>query len=379
MNKLVGITGSGMIGRDPFDPYCWSGSSRNLFLALQHLNALEDAFGVEATDFKRYLLLAKNFQTNKRFWRSKFNLDPVYYSALTQAVKKQITQYNDVSFLQLGAIYDVPSLVNGKKCFSYHDGNVAQLMKSPIFPKQLLPYAQKAFEWEKRIYDKLDKIFAMSEYLRQSFINDFDLSPDKVINVGVGANFEVPETLPNKDYSNKEILFIGADFNRKGGELLVRAFKQICQTHQDAILHIVGPRQTPEILNKVHCSNIEYHGFLSRAVPIQREKFFSLMERCTLQVLPSLYEPFGIAILESMVYGMPCIATNKWAFPEMICPGKTGTLVEPNDLDNLVFAIDSYLGDSTMREQHGAAAREFVMQNYSWDKVAQKITQQANE
>lgn len=378
MTKIVGIVGSGMIGRDPFDPHCWSGSSRNLFLALQKANILEDAFGVEASKIERYGLAAKNFSFNKRTLVKKLNLDPLYYKALTHCIQKKINLYSNVNFLQIGAIYDVPSLTNSKtKCFSYHDGNIAEMMRSPIFPKKLLPYAQEAFKWEQKIYNKLDKIFTMSEYLRQSFINDFGISENKVINVGVGTNFEIPTSLPPKNYSNKEILFVGVDFKRKGGENLIKAFDIVRSDHPDAVLHIVGPKNIPDILRQSH-SGVIFHGFLSRSNASQRKQFFSLMEKCTLCVLPSLYEPFGIVILESMVYEMPCISTNNWAFPEMIKPGINGELIEPKNVKQLVFLINKYLNNASLCQEHGKNARSFVLQNYSWDKVARKITEEVN-
>lgn len=377
MNKIVGIVGSGIIGRDPFDPYCWSGSSCNLFTALQQLNVLEGAFGVEANNIQRYGLALKNFSFNKRRWRNKLNLDPYYYNALTTAVRCKISRFTPNNrFLQIGAIYDVPdTLPPHTKCYSYHDGNIAEMMRSPMFPKSLLPNAQRAFDWESRIYQKLTKIFTMSEYLRNSFINDFNISEDKVVNVGVGANFEIPKTLPQKDYSKQEILFIGADFERKGGNTLVKAFNIARERNPNAILHIVGPRIKPQILEEHH-KNIVYHGFLSRAVEEENQKFFSLMQNCTLQVLPSLYEPFGIVILEAMVYGMPSIATNKWAFPEMICPNTNGALVQPNDVKELADAMDRYLSNTNMREIHGKTARDVTIQKYSWSSVAQKIAEQ---
>lgn len=376
MNKLVGIVGSGMIGRDPFDPYCWSGSSRNLFLALQSLGILEDAFGVEATKLERSLLALKNYNSNKRVWRNKFNLDPFYYRALTSAVGRKIRQYSNAnSFLQIGAIYDVPKIVGPQgKCFSYHDGNIAGLMRSPIFPENLLPQAKKAFAWEHSVYKKMTKIFTMSEYLRHSFIDDFGIPEDRVINVGVGTNFDM-STIPSpdtKDFSKKEVLFIGIDFVRKGGDNLIRAFDTVHQNEPDAILHIVGPRSVrPIIETSTERPWIKFHGFLSRSIDDQRAKFFDLMQRSTLLVLPSLYEPFGIAILEGMAYYMPCIATNKWAFPEMITPNVNGALI--SNIHDLADEITRYVSNATLRKEHGLAARKVVETTFSWEKVAKNI------
>lgn len=374
MSKIIGIVGSGIVGRNPFDERCWSGSSKNLFEACQRQGILEDAFGVEVHPFIRSLLIGANFSTNKRNWREKFNLSCSYYKALTREVGKKLSHGNLANkvLFQIGAIYDVPSIANGNKCVSYHDGNIAQKMQSPYFNSELSHYAIKARNWEKQVYDKLTKIFTMSEYLRQSFIDDFNQPESKVVNIGVGANFKIPAVI-NKQYDNKEVVFIGIDFLRKGGECLVKAFDKIYTSHPDAILHIIGPREVPHILKQRSRPYIKFHGFLSRNDATQRELFFDILNRSTLGVLVSEYEPFGIALLELMAYGTPCIATNQWAFPEILLNGELGGLVPVRNVDVLAEQLNYYLSSPNLRERQGTLARQYVLSKYDWDLVAKTI------
>ena len=244
MASFVGVIGSGNIGRDPFDPRSFSGISRNLFKTLEAGGALARAFGVEVPAPRRFALMALNFRPDRNLWRHSFYLDPRYYRALTEAVERSL-QASDMehTFLQLGAYYDVPSLVKGRTaCTSYHDGNVAQMMHSPYFPSELRRAAERAFEWERGIYRELTRIFTMSEYLRQSFIHDFGVPEDRVSNVGAGPNFVIPEEIRPKDFGTKRILFVGIDFDRKGGDAVVDAFRIVRQSHPEAELHVARPR-----------------------------------------------------------------------------------------------------------------------------------------
>ena len=384
MSKIVGITGSGMIGRNPWDPHCWSYIGYNLFTTLRDMGCLRNAFGVEASKFEYYFAAATNFSLDGALWRKKFYLDIFYYEALTRAVKRKLIALDlgpsgsDHAYLQLGAIYDVPSLVDGQaRCFSYHDGNVAQMMTSPNFPPQLMKYAERAYEWEKSVYGRMDKILTMSEYLRQSFIEDFGIPPEKVANVGVGANFEIPEINPNKDHRKKGILYIGIDYKRKGLSNLVSAFRVLHQKYPDATLHIIGPREVPNFIVD-GLEGVRFHGFLSRTNKEERVKFMSIIDECTLFVLPSLYEPFGVAVLEAMACGMAAIATNKWAFPEMITPGHSGDLVEHNSVDDLIEKIEMYLSDDDLRTSHGENARNDVIEKVGWEKVVSRIMTEIN-
>lgn len=372
MRKFVGVIGSGNVGRDPFDPRSFSGSSRNLFLALEAEGSLARAFGVEVPGLRRSLLMARNFRRDRLAWRTRFYLDLGYYAALTSAVRREIQESDfDGAFLQLGAYYDVPSIVAGRSpCLSYHDGNVAQWMQSPYFPPELSHAAAKAFAWERRVYQGLAAIFTMSEYLRQSFISDFELPAERVHNVGAGLNFPVPDKLPAKDYDKKKILFIGIDFERKGGPALVRAFRAIRQRHRDAELHVVGPRTAPRELT-TPVDGVTFHGFLSKQDPAHSEVFFGLLQECTVFAMPSRYEPYGLAILEAMSYGMPAVATNRWAFPEMI--GDTGALVELDDVDSLVAALESLLEDPNERARKGRQARERALAKAGWGRVASSM------
>ena len=85
--KIVGVVGSGMVGRDPFDPRCWSRSGYNLFTRLRGAGRLRRAFGVEVPHPLRGLVMARNFRPDRRLWAQRFNLDPLYYRLLTGRIE----------------------------------------------------------------------------------------------------------------------------------------------------------------------------------------------------------------------------------------------------------------------------------------------------
>lgn len=370
MKKLVGITGSGMIGRDPWDKVCWSGSANPFFTACKKMGFLEDAFGVEANQLHRLLLIASNMNPKKTLWNAKFNLDVGYYKALTKAIKLKLANYGpSFSYLQLGAIYNVTEACgNNTECYSYNDGNLACMVRSPYFEKKLLPYTKKALAWEKEVNQNLTKIFTLSDYLKHSFIQDYNIPEARVVSLGVGLNCEIPDaSVLEKEYSQNNIVFIGVDFYRKGGALLVDAFNQLTKRYPNAKLHILGPKRIPDEIKNANNSNILFHGY----VPRESMQFKKIMQEGTIAVLPSQYEPFGIALIECMSYGMPGIATNDWAFPEIVTHGENGLLV--NKELTLADALDFYLSDVTKVAKHGKVAREKILERYGWDKVAMRL------
>src|SRR5690242_19650850 len=135
MKKIIAIVGSGMVGRDPFDPQCWSRSGYNLITKLQSMHLLERAFGVEVPHPLRGLLMLKNFHPDRPTWVQRFNLEPLYYEALTREIKRglQASDFNPGNvLLQIGGHYNSARASGGKiPAFSYHDGNISGMMKSP--------------------------------------------------------------------------------------------------------------------------------------------------------------------------------------------------------------------------------------------------------
>src|SRR5262245_1100130 len=335
--KLVGIIGSRLIGEDPFDRQSWSGISRFFFRECDRQGILHRAFGVELPIVTRAPLMALNFSRDRRRWQTTYYMDPRYRNALTAMVANSLTSEDfQHSFLQIGAMYDVPSIARGRTaCFSYHDGNIAYSRRSPYAVKGIPTNdLQRALAFERRVYDGLTMIFTMSEDLRRSFIEDFEVPLERVTSIGAGINLEqIPHYVSDKDYSRQDVLFIGVDFARKGGWELLNAFATVHDRLPASRLHIVGPRnlRIPAALSR----GVQYHGFLRKSDPVDHATLTRLFRDCSLFVMPSIYEPFGIAPLEAMAHQLPCVVTNGWGLKETVVKGETGELVECGNIEDL--------------------------------------------
>lgn len=373
-NKIVGVMGSGMIGTDPYAQNAWSGSSKFFFRECQRQGLLERAFGVEVPAAAKLSLMARNFSIDRGRWRRKFYLDTTYYDLLARQIAARLTpSERDCTVLQIGGIYDLRPLLGPQRLMvSYHDGNLAQAMRSPQFLKQVSQRRlQRAFDYERRVYHGLDLIFTMSEYLRRSFIEDFGVAEQRVRNIGAGINLDVlPMPPQNRRYDTKQLLFIGADFERKGGPDLLRAFKQVRVAHPSAQLYIVGPRQL-SIPNEL-AAGVVYVGFLSKGDPAQRARLEQIIAESSLFVMPSHYEPFGIAPLEAMAHEIGAVLTRAWAFTEMVKPGVNGELVEIGGVDELAQKLITLLGNPEQLRSYGVAGRKMVLERYTWEAVVRK-------
>jgi glycosyltransferase involved in cell wall biosynthesis len=123
---------------------------------------------------------------------------------------------------------------------------------------------------------------------------------------------------------------------------------------------------------------VVFHGFLSKSSPADRERLADLFRRCCLFVMPSLYEPFGIAPLEAMAHQLPAVVTGRWALQEMVTPGQTGALVECGSAEDLEAKLASLLSDPAALERMGTAGRQMVLDRYTWDKVVQSVLEEVS-
>ncbi len=87
-----------------------------------------------------------------------------------------------------------------------------------------------------------------------------------------------------------------------------------------------------------------------------RQDVPALLRQCDLFVLPSVWEPFGIALVEAMVLGMPVLACWAGGVPEIVRDGETGLLVPPGDADAMAAGLQRLLSDDALRARLAAKA-----------------------
>lgn len=203
----------------------------------------------------------------------------------------------------------------------------------------------------------------MSAFIRDSLIDDYHCDPATIAIVGAAPNLPPPTTLPdNADYSNRTILFVGIDWERKGGPLLIQAFRKVIDALPDARLIIAG--SSPAIHD---IPNIEILG----RVPLSEVS--GLLLRSTLLALPSLREPQGVNAIEALMHRIPVVASNIGALPEMVQDSKTGRIVRHNDPDALASALIDLLSDPALCRSYGDAGRQSAIDRYSSSVVSQRI------
>ncbi|HEV2862426.1 MAG TPA: glycosyltransferase family 4 protein [Pyrinomonadaceae bacterium] len=373
--QLTTFLYTGGYRRDPFDPHLWSGIANRVFMELARRGRLRRAVGVSLSRPRTLALLLRHPHWSRKVVSARLQTSVPYREALNAEVARGLRgEELNGPCLQIGAMFNVARALGGReRCFSYHDGCLAEQLHSPL-PPPPLPAREidKALEFEGEVYRSMDRVFTFSRYLRDSIIKHHGVDEGRVAVLGAGINLDdLPEPAADKRYDSKEVLFIGVDFDRKGGQHLLRAFRAVRDKHPSAVLHLVGPRQLdlpPEL-----SAGVQYHGFLSKRVERDAELLQELFDRSCLFVMPSLYEPFGIAPLEAMANGVPALVSDAWALRELVEPGLTGERVEVGSEEDLAEKITALLSSPERLKEMGERGRREVLAKYRWDDVVDRL------
>jgi glycosyltransferase involved in cell wall biosynthesis len=218
-------------------------------------------------------------------------------------------------------------------------------------------------------FDRCSGVITLSHWLARTLVEWSGLPPAKVhpIHPGVSVSTcDQPEgerhPVDDGDRRRRRMLFVGKDFFRKGGDLVVQALKVLRAEHDPSMtLTVAGPPRWP-LPGGVPAGVT----FLGSVPPAQ---VASLYRTHDLFVMPSRFEAFGLVFLEALAAGLPCIGRNDFAMPELISPGRNGALVDGEDPQELARTIVETIDDDALFEQSRRDGAE-VARRFSWERTA---------
>jgi glycosyltransferase involved in cell wall biosynthesis len=220
------------------------------------------------------------------------------------------------------------------------------------------------------------KVFTISQSSKNDIINEYKLNPEDVIVTYPGIKPLKNQNLVSMDILQKKfgipkkfILFVGTIQPRKNIGALIEAFSKIAQKNKETDLVIVGKKgwlfepifklpQKIQIENRVHFLDF-----------VNDEDLASLYKNAICFVLPSLYEGFGLPVLEAMQRGCPVITSNVSSLPE--AGGNAALYVDPKDTDDIAKKIAQLINDDKLRKDLIKKGYEHLKM-FSWEKSAKE-------
>lgn len=199
--------------------------------------------------------------------------------------------------------------------------------------------------------------FPYTRWAAAPLVDDCGVPAERVHAINVGIDLERWPYAPHGEDAAPErpkILFVGGDFERKGGPLLVELFRR--RFAGVAELHLVT-RQPPR--------DLPPGAFAHTHLVPNDPRLRALYAGADLFVLPTRADMSSFACLEAMATGLPVVATRVGGVTELVRDGTTGYLVAPDDADALAARIRLLLDDPALRRRLGAAGRSVVEDEYN--------------
>jgi len=216
-------------------------------------------------------------------------------------------------------------------------------------------------------------IHTTSDFVRDEIVETFAVDGDRVTRVypGIPAT-QGGDAARGRTVAGAEryVLAIGTIEPRKNYPTLVRAFDAVAARDPDVVLVVAGGRGwgadefDAAVTAAVHRDRVRTLGYVSAAD--RRD----LLAGAAALAYPSHYEGFGFPPLEAMTAGVPVVAANAGAIPEIV--GDAARLVDADDTDALADALHTVLTDDVSRTQlvaRGAARRDA----FSWSRAADEL------
>ncbi len=220
-----------------------------------------------------------------------------------------------------------------------------------------------------------------SRHAASSAADDYQCDRRKIQVVPYGANLQdAPDGGSATDISRRQhcqLLFIGVDWVRKGGDIAFATLLELLERGVDASLVMVGCQAPAHVRHE----KLRLIPFLNKQIPQQREQYESLWRTSAFFLLPSRQETFGAVFCEAAAYGMPVIAAATGGVADAVDDGRSGRLLPPEaGAGEYAGVIESIWLDRPTYQQmvHGARSRfEHVLNWDVWGNTMARIIKHA--
>jgi glycosyltransferase involved in cell wall biosynthesis len=211
---------------------------------------------------------------------------------------------------------------------------------------------RQAYYLNRRVFHAAAGLITWSEWARRSLADDYGVDPARVRVVApgaapdyfsVGARRLAQQAPTASDDRPVRLLFVGGDFARKGGPLLLECMRgslaDRCELH--LVTSAVVPPQKGVYL---------HHGLRANSPELLR-----LFAEADIFVLPSMADCLAVVLMEATAAGLPVITTTVGALPEAVQDGESGLLLQAGDGQSLRHAVETLAGDAQLRQRMGRA------------------------
>jgi starch synthase len=221
-----------------------------------------------------------------------------------------------------------------------------------------------------------DRVIAVSAGMKRDIVKCYPIPPSRISVVHNGIDPDVYRrresdgVLGMLGVRKPYVLFVGRLTRQKGVFDLLEASKRF-QAGTQLVL-ATGKPDEPKILDDLKRAVKGRKDVLWLNVMLGQAETIALYSGASVSVTPSVYEPFGLVVVEAMACGSPVVASAVGGIREIVENGRSGLLVPPSDPAGLAEAVNRFLGDSALRKRLAVNARKRVEERFTWEAAARR-------
>ncbi len=206
----------------------------------------------------------------------------------------------------------------------------------------------------RRLVDHGCYFLCMSEWYRDALREELGVSEDRLVLLPFYVDTDKWKPLEQKPVNvRKQVLFIGGDLERKGGDIIYDLARR--EGFEDVDFHVVSPYAEPGP------ENLHLH----RSLEPESADLIRLTAACDVFVLPTQADTSSLSAMEAAACGVPAIITGRGGISEIVVDGSTGSVLPEPRLDLFARELSHYLREPQLLAQRGGNARRHVVRNYS--------------
>ena len=342
----------------------YGGTSRYFIELLTHMAYCEDIsinafFGFYQNKYSNTLI-----KKNANFFKGVRVNFPGVSSFLKSLNRKNFDNYllqSNLKGVFHATYYDLPENIpsNFKTVITIHD----------MIPEKLqnFNYNDKSFINKKTAALRSDAIIAVSNNTKQDIIDIFNIDPEKIFVIHHGCSILNVSQKDNYNTIKKPyVLFIGRRHTYKNFPNMLKAFLSSNISEQMSLVCVGGGKFNNEEEKMIG----DFKNIIQ--VNASDETLVGLYKNAEFLIVPSLYEGFGLPVLEGMALGCPVIASDTSSIPEVL--GDAGMYFDPYSIESITNAFNTVAFDSDLKSE--MINKGFLRsKDFSWEKCALKTIQ----
>ena len=359
----------------PTDRKIWSGTIYKMYESF-----LAQGFEVEWIQVDRFTTLESKFflsieNFHRRIFNRGFNRNHFIAKAVSASNKlEKVLKTSDAEVIFAPTtIADLAFLKTNKPIIYLNDATF----------HQLLNYygGMSGFGWlskkttvflEKLALQKSNELVFSSEWAAQHAVDFYKIPKEKVHVIKFGSNAQAPDRIVEKEYSDEiTFLFLGVEWERKGGQIALDAIKILRQRNYPVKLQVVGcipPVAETEAMNVIP--------FLNKNNPEEAEQIFNFLKHSHFMFMPTRADCTPISFCEAASYGLPVISTDTGGVAAVVESGETGILL-PMEASATLYAnqIELLLQHPERIRTLSQNAREKYEKELNWSVWGKEMKQ----